>query len=235
MSKTLCDIFSCAFYVIFDMSDSIKYMRIHKMNLDTALNAFGENLKRLREENNLTQKELGLIIGQSESSAQPYIAKLEKGKTTKPKLEELLILADHFNISIDLLLGRKNIVSSKLTPRSICKLITELKGFNMHFTTIEKQEECYYPCIDINGYTDICEDKKKTSYSAIYFSNWFPIKNNDDHEIARQIGNDCPDAKRINNFLNRLSDIRRIQLKGNLNDEMYNRLLESYLNDVPDK
>ena len=36
----------------------------------------------------------------------------------------------------------------------------------------------------------------------------------------------------INTFLPRLIKIRDMLKEGNLNDEMYNRLLESYLNDI---
>ena len=38
----------------------------------------------------------------------------------------------------------------------------------------------------------------------------------------------------IDKFLERIKDLNEIQAKGNLNSEMYDRLVESYLNDVPD-
>lgn len=60
-----------------------------------------ERIKELRKNNNLTQKQLAAILGITEVSEQRY----EYGTVT-PTVENLILLADYFNISVDYLLGR---------------------------------------------------------------------------------------------------------------------------------
>lgn len=62
---------------------------------------FGERLKFLRDENNITQDELSKFLG----VGRPTIAGYEtKGK--QPSYETLIKIANFFNVSIDYLLGR---------------------------------------------------------------------------------------------------------------------------------
>lgn len=61
---------------------------------DLPANTISENLIRLRKLNNLTQKELSLIIGISKSS----ISKYERGELF-PTKEQSIKLASYFNIN----------------------------------------------------------------------------------------------------------------------------------------
>lgn len=62
---------------------------------------FSEHLKELRKINGLSQMELSLKTGLSQSA----IAKWEL-KKTEPTATNLIILADFFDESVDYLLGR---------------------------------------------------------------------------------------------------------------------------------
>ena len=62
---------------------------------------FGERLKSLRHEKNLTQEEIAEIL----NVGRPTIAGYET-KNKEPNYETLKKLADFFNVSIDYLLGR---------------------------------------------------------------------------------------------------------------------------------
>ena len=62
---------------------------------------FGERLKFLREEKELTQKQLWEATGVAQSA----IAFWENGKRL-PTLPSLIVLADFFDVSIDYLAGR---------------------------------------------------------------------------------------------------------------------------------
>lgn len=62
---------------------------------------FGKHLKALRQSRNITQKQLAINIGASESGVQNY----ELG-TRKPTFDMLIALADYFDVSIDYLVGR---------------------------------------------------------------------------------------------------------------------------------
>ena len=64
---------------------------------------FSESLKRLRVGNNLKQSELGSALVLSKQA----ISDMENGKRTTT-LENLVALADFFDVSIDYLVGRSD-------------------------------------------------------------------------------------------------------------------------------
>ena len=65
---------------------------------------FQENLIELRKRNNLTQREVAKTLG----IAQPSYIRYENG-TSEPTQETLVKIADLFDVSVDFLLGRKEI------------------------------------------------------------------------------------------------------------------------------
>lgn len=65
---------------------------------------FNERLNYLRLEKNLSQKELGNILGYSESTISLY----ESGQREPKKLLDLIKIADYFDITLDYLLGRSD-------------------------------------------------------------------------------------------------------------------------------
>lgn len=62
---------------------------------------FGDRLKELREEKELTQEELGKFLNVSRQTISGY----EAG-SIEPSIKNLIKLADIFNVSLDYLLGR---------------------------------------------------------------------------------------------------------------------------------
>ena len=72
---------------------------------------FGERLKDLREERDLTQAELAGILGVAPNT----ISRWERG-ITRPRYNVLLKIAEFFNVDVDyLLLGKKQEASSELS------------------------------------------------------------------------------------------------------------------------
>lgn len=63
---------------------------------------FGERLKKLRINRHLTQDELGAIF--NPPLAQSTIGTYERG-VRQPSLENLIVISNYFNVSIDYLLG----------------------------------------------------------------------------------------------------------------------------------
>lgn len=63
-----------------------------------------DRLKEIRTDNNLTQSELGKILGVGKTTISMY----ENGNST-PNDEIKLKIAEHFNISLDYLLGKTDI------------------------------------------------------------------------------------------------------------------------------
>jgi transcriptional regulator with XRE-family HTH domain len=69
------------------------------------MDTLADILKKLRKSNNLTQAELGKILGVGKTTISMY----ETGNST-PSDEIKLKIAEHFNISLDFLLGNSNII-----------------------------------------------------------------------------------------------------------------------------
>ena len=65
---------------------------------------FGERLKLLRNDKNLTQRKMGDIINSTEKCYQNY----ETNRST-PHFHTLISLADFFDVSLDYLVGRSDI------------------------------------------------------------------------------------------------------------------------------
>ena len=61
------------------------------------------NLRKLRKQKKLSQEKLARLANISYNT----IAKIEAGKAKNPTFETLSKLADIFNVSIDVLVGRK--------------------------------------------------------------------------------------------------------------------------------
>ena len=65
------------------------------------MSIFSERLRELRQEQGMTQEALGQVIGVKNYSVYTY----EKGRSY-PDVAGLIAIADHFNVSIDYLVGR---------------------------------------------------------------------------------------------------------------------------------
>lgn len=63
-------------------------------------NSFGSIIRKLRQQNNMTQADLGKIVGVSTQA----ISKWERGSI--PDISILIVLADYFHVSLDDLIGR---------------------------------------------------------------------------------------------------------------------------------
>ncbi len=65
--------------------------------------SFSKRLKYLREQQNLTQKQVAESVGMAQMAYQRY----EYG-TREPAYKNLIALADYFDVSLDYLVGRSN-------------------------------------------------------------------------------------------------------------------------------
>ncbi len=116
---------------------------------------FGDRLKKLREEKNITQKELGIIVGVSDRVIGYYEA-----NNRFPKDETILKkFADYFDCSLDYLLGRTN------NPTTIRlegdKLPKELRDIGIEYLTIAKEmADKEIPPEDIKKIIDVLANRK---------------------------------------------------------------------------
>lgn len=185
----------------------------------------------------MKQKEIAKIMGCTEGTMSKY---LNQSKADFPTVEMLHNLSKHFNVSIDWLIGNSDEkkIDCDLSPRDVCKMLLSIynsKYMRFSFGQYTVTEDCY-ELEEYNG--QICGEAigrtKNNTYIALYFSEWGKADVEDDFWMFRQTGNYLYKNACINTFLSRLKEITDMLQKGNLNQEMYDRLLESYLNDVPD-
>lgn len=69
---------------------------------------FGQRIRELRQQKDLTMKELGKFFDLAESTISGY-----ENEARKPDIYLLQKLADFFNVSVDYILGRSDIPFSK--------------------------------------------------------------------------------------------------------------------------
>lgn len=200
----------------------------------TIKETFIENLSKITS--GMKQKEIAKIMGCTEGTMSKY---LNVNKKDFPTVEMLYNLSHHFNVSIDWLIGRaqQEENATELSQRNICKIIAKIYNSQNKFTfgTITVTEDCY-DTIEYNGVMsgETTYNRKKNTYISLYFSERCdPFDENEYFEI-QQLGNHLERYANINTFLSRFKKISDMYSSGDIDREMYDRLLESYLNDVPD-
>lgn len=98
--------------------------------------SFGDILKKLRQDNNLTQEELAKKINNSRSN----IANYENGKNM-PSVEVLERLSEIFNVSTDYLLGKSDIRNPEEIKMDNDKIIIGLSKKDYNPPTKEQQDK----------------------------------------------------------------------------------------------
>lgn len=104
------------------------------MTVEVAEMYFGHKLREIRKDRNMTQAELGKLLGKTGAT----VCDWEKGKAS-PSLEELIRLADIFQVTTDYLLGRVNpyapfseLVDSWNSKKDYTLNVTIIKKFSPH-------------------------------------------------------------------------------------------------------
>lgn len=127
--------------------------------------SFSQRLKELRVNKNLGQKEVGVIVGVSDSSIRKY----ETGERT-PNPDALVKLADFFNVTVDYLIG---VSDSKNAP--------ELKTDKSTKKELPTKEEVTRKIIDMVSESGIIEkdfDAKEEEILLSYFKSSLEVYKN---------------------------------------------------------
>ena len=168
------------------------------------------NIKKLMRNNNISQATLSEALSKSIPLSQGRISLcLNENKSDNFTIEQIVAIADYFKVSIDSMLGIQTQETEKdLSCRDICKSIARIiKCTN---TNIFECKDALFPSRFIYALS-FPKSYMLSEYQKLHYIN-----------------------THIDKFLERIKDLNEIQAKGNLNSEMYDRLVESYLNDVPD-
>lgn len=91
---------------------------------------FGKRLRSLRKQNKLTQKKLAMEMGVGQTTIANY-----ENNSRFPNPDILKAFADFFNVSIDYLVGRNNLLNNTAAKENIDKLNIDL---DLDYSTITK-------------------------------------------------------------------------------------------------
>mgnify|MGYP001053429951 FL=1 len=97
------------------------------------MKTIGQRIRQLRKENNITQEELGKMYGLAKSTVSLY----ESGRSN-PDDEIKQMIADHFNVSVDWLLGRTD------ERRTADEIIAEYKEKELEFEELFDRFNIYF-------------------------------------------------------------------------------------------
>lgn len=101
-----------------------------------------KNLKKLRNENNVTQQQLADAISVSQQSINKY-----ENHNIEPDISTLIQIADYFNVTVDYLIGKTGDVCA---DKSCCSSLsrTELQIINKIRLLNKKQRDILVSLID---------------------------------------------------------------------------------------
>lgn len=105
-----------------------------------------DRLKEIRKDNNLTQSELGKILGVGKTTISMY----ENGNST-PNDEIKLKISEHFNVSLDYLLGKTDIKNYTEDPNITIALHSDTDYDDLPDEAIK----------EINGFIEYVKQKYK--------------------------------------------------------------------------
>ena len=128
--------------------------------------SFIENLSKITK--GMKQKEIASIMGCTEGTMSKY---LNPDKKDFPPVDKLYNLSQHFNVSIDWLIGveKKEEPEQKLSARAICEMLISIyNSVPFDFEEIQKTEDCadYFD----GNYGTIEIKESQNTYHSLYFS-----------------------------------------------------------------
>lgn len=178
-------------------------------------NAIMENLRKLMAERHIsTQKE---VYSKIPAFTQSQFSNVYNGENF-PTMMQLIGLADYFHVSIDYLLDREISETKKeMNVMDVCSIMKNL---------LNPYKKNSFLNANI-GPVDLGIDSNENAiiYTGIYFP---------EDKCALTADEQLRDAnsKIINRFIERIMQLNVMYAKGDLIEDMYNRLAESYLYDV---
>ena len=140
-----------------------------------------KNVRQLLENKKWKANKLCEITG----IPQPQMSKVLNGKS-QFTFDQIIAVAEAFNVSIDYLVGRYELNESTSIPtnREIYEFISSLLENNiLKIKDIDVEEECYVPYEGFEEYHYPYEHKiKNNKYKSFYFSNFISVLSREEFE-----------------------------------------------------
>ena len=202
-----------------------------------------QNIEIQLKKKNINKSKLAEILGMSQPNVSKALNPNEKKCFT---LEQVINIADYFNVTIDSLVGspKTDTIVSANNPRDIAAFLAQCIE-NEKATVAEYSVEETVFVEDYDPRELFCNYKQTTQevrYPILYFSDyWSPsLISETDEEYAElqqeafQCGNQTGNVP-INNFLRHFLQIHTLYKKGELAEETYRTVVQYLLNHVPEK
>lgn len=202
-----------------------------------------QNIEIQLKKKNINKSKLAEILGMSQPNVSKALNPNEKKCFT---LEQVINIADYFNVTIDSLVGspKTDTIVSANNPRDIAAFLAQCIE-NEKATVAEYSVEETVFVEDYDPRELFCNYKQTTQevrYPILYFSDyWSPsLISETDEEYAElqqeafQCGNQTGNVP-INNFLRHFLQIHTLYKKGELAEETYRTVVQDLLNHVPEK
>ena len=178
-----------------------------------------------------SNKELSESAGVTPGTMSKY---LNPNCTNIPTADVLYNLADHYNVSVDWLLGKADnkIIDDSLAPSDSCKAIVSIcesfpnaqliKSAVIDTCYDEDLTDCHHPF-----------EQKENEYVSISFPMWKKASTDSEKRNAFLNGNHISENASINEFLLGYSDLRSAYKKNEfLSSDEYNKIISQRIDDM---
>lgn len=128
-----------------------------KRNIQDGYNTlFAKRLRKLIEDNNITQNQLSGILGKTRQAINNYTL-----GNTAPDADTLIKLSEYFNVSVDYLIGVSNVKTIDKDIKFICDYtgLSENAVKKLHLLKIESVQGYIESDIEIKGFTELVKKK----------------------------------------------------------------------------
>ena len=188
------------------------------------------NISMLMAQADMSQQDLADLLGMSQSGVSKCLKPDDESR--RFTLEQVCVIADHFNVSLDDLVGRAP-EDRQISAKEICQLFATLiqkyRVVRFPYQVDEVVYEHDYPSYEFRP------RKRARKYIAFYFPDHLTAPGYLDEyrldEWSAEFsagGNDLPDNMKINNFLQKFIDAFEKHDSGVYDDEDYKILVDAY-------
>lgn len=198
-----------------------------------------QNIRKLMEDNDITQQQLADILGMSQSNVSKALSESDKKSFT---LDQVVGIAKHFRVSIDMLVGNYRAQNRDISPRAVSEYLVRLiEHDDIKIIKHPVEEEIY--SVDYNpntGCPECTHEKKTVNYNAFYFPAYWYIPEDasrlESEELfseMTQCGNNTAHYQ-TNKFLHRFLQIHTLYKQKALEEETYRTVVSDLLGHLKD-
>lgn len=192
------------------------------------------NIRKLMDQQNITQKYLAETLGMS----QPNLNHALNPKGTKCfTLEQVLGIAEFFNVSVDSLVGNQRSRRIETSPRATAAFVAKLLENHRGLLTTAQIQEDQFILDEMDVYNGASHKRETVEYLCLYFPSYWPVPEDPMDDITMEYYNYGNHTRMmgVNIFLKQFKEIFTIYENGGLSEETYTTVLQDLLSHLSDE